>query len=212
MVERGLIMKHIILDVDGTLWDTTELVATAWNKAVAEVNGTNRVITSDILKKEFGKPMNAIAEHLFYDVDEEQRALILEKCCEYEHDILEENEEDLLFPGVKETLKKLSEKYGLFIVSNCQSGYIELFMKKAGVENYITDYECFGDTGKSKGENIRMVIERNNLEDVVYVGDTQGDYEATVFAEIPFIFAKYGFGVPEDYYLAISEIKELLND
>jgi phosphoglycolate phosphatase len=57
-----------------------------------------------------------------------------------------------------------------------------------------------------------MVIERNNLEDVVYVGDTQGDYEATVFAEIPFIFAKYGFGNTENCYLAISEIKELLND
>jgi phosphoglycolate phosphatase len=84
-------------------------------------------------------------------------------------------------------------------------------MKKAGVEDYITDYECFGDTGKSKGENIRMVIERNQLDEAVYVGDTQGDYEASVFAGVPFIFAKYGFGSPVDYYLAISEIKELLN-
>ncbi|MDF2594699.1 MAG: putative phosphatase [Clostridia bacterium] len=204
-------MKNIILDVDGTLWDTTELVAKAWNQAVAEVNPTDRVITSDILKKEFGKPMDAIADHLFYDVDEKQRALILEKCCAYEHDVLEACEDDLLFPGVKETVKKLSEKYRLFIVSNCQSGYIELFMKKAGVEDYITDYECFGDTGKSKGENIRMVIERNQLDEAVYVGDTQGDYEASVFAGVPFIFAKYGFGSPVDYYLAISEIKELLN-
>jgi phosphoglycolate phosphatase len=203
-------MKNIIFDVDGTLWDTTEVVAKAWNRAISEVGGTSAVITSFMLKKEFGKPMNVIANNLFHDVSESQRELLLEKCCEYEHHALEENTDNLLFPDVKETLIKLSEKCRLFIVSNCQCGYIELFMQKTGVEKYITDFECYGNTRKSKGENIRLVIERNNLEDVVYVGDTQGDYEATVLAGIPFIFAKYGFGSVENCYLAISEIKELL--
>lgn len=73
------------------------------------------------------------------------------------------------------------------------------------------DYECFGDTGKSKGENIRLIMERNRIDDAVYVGDTQGDYEAAVFAGIPFIFAKYGFGNPANYDYAINGIKELLD-
>lgn len=204
-------MKNIILDVDGTLWDTTEIVAAAWNKAVAEVGGTVAVITSAILKKEFGKPMDIIANNLFYDASELKRALLLEKCCQYEHEALEENMENLLFPNVKETIMEISKKCRLFIISNCQSGYIELFMKKAGVEAYITDCECFGDTCKSKGENIKLVMERNHLDQAVYVGDTQGDYEATVFAGVPFIFAKYGFGSPESYNAAISDIKELLD-
>ncbi|MDV3427488.1 MAG: HAD family hydrolase [Bacillota bacterium] len=204
-------IKDIIFDVDGTLWDTTEIVAKAWNKVIAEIGGTAAVITSDLLKKEFGKTMEVIADDLFHDASDSKRALIMNQCCKYEHDALKENMDDLLFPDVKETLRKLSEKCGLFIVSNCQSGYIELFMKKAGVEKYITDYECFGNTGKNKGENIMLVIKRNNLQDAVYIGDTQGDYEATVLAGIPFIFAKYGFGSTPDCYLAISEIKELLN-
>lgn len=204
-------MKNIILDVDGTLWDTTEVVAKAWNRAISEVGGTAAIITPSVLKNEFGKPMDIIANNLFPDASEKERELILEKCCEYEHEALNENMDDLLFPGVKETLRKLSEKCRLFIVSNCQSGYIELFMKKVGIEEYITDYECFGDTNKSKGENIKLVIERDNLDDAVYVGDTQGDYDAAVFAEIPFIFAKYGFGNPENCYMAIGEIKELLD-
>jgi phosphoglycolate phosphatase len=203
-------MKNIIFDVDGTLWDTTEAVATAWNRAISESDGIDAVITSSVLKKEFGKPMDVIAINLFPDASERQRELLLEKCCEYEHDVLRENKDNLLFPDVKKTIEKLSENYQLFIVSNCQSGYIELFMEKAGIEKYIKDYECFGDTGKSKGENIKLVIERNNLDDVVYVGDTQGDYEATVYAGIPFIFAKYGFGSVENCYLAIDGIKELL--
>lgn len=204
-------MKNIILDVDGTLWDTTEVVASAWNRAISEIGGTAAVIAASILKEQFGKPMNVIAENLFPDMNERKRELLMEKCCEYEHEALIENKDDLLFPGVKETIAKLSEKCRLFIVSNCQCGYIELFMEKVGVEKYITDHECFGNTGKSKGENIKLLIERNNIDDAVYVGDTQGDYEATVFAGVPFVFAKYGFGNVENCYLAISNIKELLN-
>ena len=204
-------MKSIIFDVDGTLWDSTGVVAKAWNRAVSEVGVAAENITSDVLKKEFGKTMDVIAKNLFYNADDRERELLLQLCCKYEHEVLIENEESLLFPNVKETLEKLSEKYSLFIVSNCQSGYIELFMEKAGVEKYITDFECFGNTSRGKGENIKLLMERNSIKDAVYVGDTQGDYEATIFAGIPFVFAKYGFGKPEGYYRAINDIKELLD-
>ncbi len=204
-------MKNIIFDVDGTLWDTTEIVANAWNKAIKQVGGIDTVVTASMLKNEFGKPMNVIADNLFPSIDDRKKELLLEQCCKYEHEALEKNNDNLLFSDVVETLKSLSEKYRLFIVSNCQCGYIELFMKKAGIEELITDFECFGNTKKSKGENIRLIIERNHLEDVVYVGDTQGDYEATVVAGIPFVFAKYGFGSPENYYAAIDGIKDLLS-
>lgn len=204
-------MKNIIFDVDGTLWDTTEVVSKAWNEAITEVGGTAAIITPSLLKKEFGKTMDVIADDLFYDADKIKKELLLKQCCKYEQDALKENTDNLLYPDVKETLRKLSEKYSLFIVSNCHSGYIELFMEKAEIEKYIKDYECFGNTGKGKGENIKRVIERNNLDEVIYVGDTQGDYEATVFAGIPFVFAKYGFSSVENCYLAIDDIKELLN-
>jgi len=203
-------MRNIIFDVDGTLWDTTEVVAKAWNKAISEVGGTETVVSATALKREFGKTMKVIADDLFSDADEGQKELLMEKCCIYEHEALEENTDDLLFPDVVETIKKLSEKYGLFIVSNCQAGYIELFMKKAGIELYIKDWECFGDTGKGKGENIMLLMERNKLTDAVYVGDTQGDYEATQMAQIPFIFAKYGFGHVANCEREISAIDDLL--
>lgn len=209
--KKVFIIKNIIFDVDGTLWDTTEVVAKAWNRAISEIGGTAAAITSSALKREFGKPMDVIADNLFYDASKGKRELIMKKCCEYEHGALRKNTDNLLFPDVKETIMKLSEQCKLFIVSNCQSGYIELFMEKTGIEKYISDHECFGDTGKSKGENIRLLIERNDLEDVVYVGDTQGDYEATVYAGIPFVHAKYGFGSVPNCYFAINSIKELLN-
>ena len=187
------------------------MVAKAWNKAISEVGGTVAVVSAAALKKEFGKTMKVIADDLFDDADETTKELLMKKCCICEHEALEENTANLLFPDVVETIKKLSEKHRLFIVSNCQSGYIELFMNKAGIESYIKDWECFGDTGKGKGENITLLMQRNNLTDAVYIGDTQGDYEATQMAEIPFIFAKYGFGNVKNCEREISGIKELLS-
>lgn len=155
--------------------------------------------------------MDVIADDLFPGVGAEKKKLLLQKCCTCEQEALSAVTDNLLYPDVKETLVKLSEKCRLFIVSNCQSGYIELFMKKAGIEKYITDYECFGDTGDGKSGNIRLLMERNHLDEAVYVGDTQGDYEATVSAGIPFIFAEYGFGHVENPYLTIGGIRELLD-
>ncbi|QAA33647.1 HAD family hydrolase [Clostridium manihotivorum] len=204
-------IKNIIFDVDGTLWDTTEVVARAWNKAIEMVGGTKAVITSDVLKKEFGKTMDVIANNLFFDANEDKKKELLKKCCECEHEFLEDNKENLLFPKVRETIEKLSKECNLYIVSNCQCGYIELFMRKTGIERYIKDHECFGNTGKSKGDNIKLVVERNHLEDVVYIGDTQGDYEATVVAKVPFVYARYGFGNVEGYDFAIDSMEEMLN-
>ena len=208
--KAGFVTQNIIFDVDGTLWDTTEVVAKAWNRAIQEV-GLNTPVSSSILKKEFGKTMNVIADDLFSGISADQRRQLLEKCCIYEHEAVENNTKNLLYPHVRETLKELSEKCRLFIVSNCQSGYIELFMKKVGVEKYITDIECYGNTGKGKGDNIRLLIERNHLKDAAYVGDTQGDREATAEAGIPFVFARYGFGSVEDYAFVIDDFGELLN-
>ena len=40
-----------------------------------------------------------------------------------------------------------------------------------------------------KGENIRKVAERNHLTKAVYVGDIQGDYDASMQAGVEFIHA-----------------------
>ena len=55
-------MKAMILDVDGTLWDTTGVVAEAWMQAASELMiPLDTPITADRLKQEFGKPMDEIA-------------------------------------------------------------------------------------------------------------------------------------------------------
>ncbi|MEI3366690.1 MAG: hypothetical protein V8R59_14210 [Enterocloster sp.] len=71
------------------------------------------------------------------------------------------------------------------MVSNCQKGYIEVLMRSCNLEEYITDIECYGNTGLSKADNISMVIQRNHLDQSFYVGDTAMDAEAAAGCRNP---------------------------
>lgn len=201
----------IILDIDGTIWNTTPIVAEAWNKAIEKTGYSIQKVSAEILQKEFGKPMNIIAKDLWPDLTDSEAERIMDECCIQEHIALEANTRNITYENVTETIKELSKIKKVFIVSNCQDGYIELTIRKNCIENYITDFECYGHTKKYKAQNILLVKERNNLKNPVYVGDTQGDADACREAGIPFIFAEYGFGDTKDFARKISNLSELKN-
>lgn len=203
-------MDGIILDVDGTLWDSTPIVAEAWTKAIKDGDGGDVLVTADMLKKLFGRTMTVIADMLLPELEPKKRYEIMDLCCEYEHQALEAHECNICYPGVKDTIRALSRKLPVFIVSNCQSGYIELFLEKTGLGTNVKDIECFGNTGKTKGENIRLLMDRNGLDNPIYVGDTQGDCDAAKDAGIPFVFATYGFGEADTKAGEIGSFGELL--
>ena len=102
------------------------------------------------------------------------------------------------YPGIPEVVRELSKRYPLFIVSNCEQGYIELFMESSGLTSYFTDHLSLGDTGHVKKDNIAEIIRRNHLKNAVYIGDVQGDADSAHGAGIPIVYAAYGFGKIED--------------
>ncbi len=203
---------NLIFDIDGTIWNSTAVVALAWIKAAKELGLPYEQISADRLKKEFGKPMTEIFESLFPEADKAIHAKMQELLYVYEHEFLEETKEDLAYPHMRETMAKLSESHKLYIVSNCQKGYIELVMKKNGIGDYITDFLCFGDTLKPKNYTIEEIIRRNKLDkaDCCYIGDIQGDLNATRAAGIDFVHAAWGFGQVEDPDLICEEYIDLL--
>jgi len=200
----------IILDIDGTLWDSTQIVMEAWNETISKHSDVPIHFTKERMMQLFGKTLDEIANLSFPFLDEEKRHQLMDACCEQEEQKIRESKQNLLFPQVEETIHALYKQYPLFIVSNCQAGYIELFLEKTGLGPYITDFECPGNTGLEKGPNIKLIIERNHLKHPVYVGDTEGDYQASCFAKIPFCFASYGFGKVEQPDYLIHHFSDLL--
>ena len=203
-------MDCIILDIDGTLWDTTPVVAKAWGEALEGHDEVAWRPTADNLKKLFGRPMWAIAAAAFPELSPEDQMKLMDHCCKNEEEVLEETPGEI-FEGVVETIRELSKKYPICIVSNCQAGYIELTMKCLGIKDCITDFECPAYSGLPKGENCKLVMERNGYKTAVYVGDTQGDCDAAAFAGIPFVYCEYGFGEVDRYDHKIQKFSELLD-
>lgn len=201
--------KGIIFDVDGTLWDSAKPVAESWTLMLERrYPELARIITSDDMYRNMGKTMDAIGADLFPGLAPDKRDEVMDACMRYENEYLADHP-GVTYPNMKETLAALSREYGLYIVSNCQEGYIEALMAACGIASYISDTECFGATGRPKGDNIRLVMERNGLEKCLYVGDTAMDQEAAGKAGIPFVFASYGFGQASGAEAVIGSLAEL---
>lgn len=183
----------LIFDLDGTLWDSTETVARAWTRALRKLDGPDREITPEEIAGMMGKPHREIYRAMFPGLDEaEQERRILACYAEEERQLHRTGGN--LYPGVADGLARLSRFFPLFIVSNCQQGYIESFLEWSGLGGLFNDFECHGNTGQDKGDNLGAVRRRNRLKRPVYVGDTQSDQEAAVKGGMPFIHAGYGFG------------------
>ena len=201
--------KGIIFDVDGTLWDSAKPVAESWTLMLERrYPELARIITPDDMYRNMGKTMDAIGADLFPGLAPDKRDEVMDACMRYENEYLADHP-GVTYPNMKETLAALSREYGLYIVSNCQEGYIEALMAACGIASYISDTECFGATGHPKGDNIRLVMERNGLEKCLYVGDTAMDQEAAGKAGIPFVFASYGFGQASGADAVIGSLAEL---
>lgn len=201
-------MDSIIFDVDGTLWDSTKIVAKAWTKVLAEQTNLHMIITSARLHQLFGQTLPDIAKQLFPKETTERQLELIDLCCEEEHRTLLKTPAPT-YPGLEETLKILSSKYPLYIVSNCEAGYIETFLEATGLAAYFQGHLCPGDTGNAKAANIRQIVHDYRLEEPVYVGDTDGDYRACQEAGVPFVFASYGFGQVDTPDYTIEKLEDL---
>lgn len=199
----------IIFDMDGTIWDNTPLFAKSWTKA-ARLHGYDVVFTDKMLQGLFGRTMTEIADLSIPDSVAKNRYATLKDCERIEMQDLVESDTTTTYPGLTKTLESLSKRCNLYIVSNCQSGYIETYFELSGHSMYFKDHLCYGDNGLGKADNIRLLVERNNIKNPIYVGDIQKDKDACFKANIPFIWASYGYGDEVDSYLAeIKSIKEL---
>jgi phosphoglycolate phosphatase len=132
------------------------------------------------------------------------------------HDILQRENEFILeggwhlYENVEAGLAQLAQKYPLFVVSNCQEGYLQSFNQVTGlVDRCIQDYEYIGRTGKPKAQNIQAIVDRNNLTCPIYIGDTEGDYQAALQAGIDFAHVSYGFGQASNATLVFESFTQL---
>ena len=200
--------ESLIFDVDGTLWNSVDLVVKGWNLALEEA-GLAPTCTAEGIRPLFGKTMDESARAFLPDQAPKRRQEIMDSCMVWEERVMQADPCDIFYPGVRQGLEALAQRHRLFIVSNCQRGYIELLLEKGNLGTWIRDHACFGETGLCKGETIRLLMKRNEIRSAAYIGDTQGDREAACLAGIPFVWAAYGFGRPEAWDARVETFSQL---
>lgn len=184
----------ILFDLDGTLWDATPVMVEVWAQLLAQRPHIVRPpVTAQEIHGNMGRLLEDIAARMFPGQSESERRSIMDEFCVMEEEVLA-RQGGCLFPGEEEVLSRLAEQCPLFVVSNCQNGYIECFYQGNGLGRFFSGEECAGRTGRPKSENIRMVAERYGLKRPVYIGDTALDCTSAGEAGVPFLHAAYGFG------------------
>ena len=202
--------ESLIFDIDGTLWDSRAMVAEGYNIQLRAEGLGHLCLKAEDLTPLFGKVKEDLANALFAMLPEEARNALINRCMDSEREYMADMDCAIGYPDVKETLEKLKEKYRLFIVSNCDCGYPELCMEKLGIGHLIEGHLCYGDTGTPKGQTIQKLMADHHITSACYIGDTQGDADASKAAGIPFVYCAYGFGNVDGFWKSIDCFADLL--
>lgn len=207
----GINMNYdaIVFDIDGTLWDARESVTQGWNAAIEEITGKPGTLDSVSFGALFGRPLDEIVDYVFPDAEQEEKPRLIDYCVKRENDYLMVYP-GTLYPGVRETLAQLAQRYPLYIVSNCGVGYIDAMLQGTGLREYFQGWMCYADTNAPKDVTIRMLAERYQLQNPVYVGDIQADADACAKAGVDIIYAAYGLGKIKAPAATIHRFSDLL--
>ena len=201
--------RAVFFDLDGTLWDALIPNLEAWNLAMEKLGESYRFDLKTI-KSFMGLTPDETAKIAFDHTPLNEARELFKKTLKISTEYMKTHP-GTMYENEIEVLKLLSKDYPLFIVSNCESGYIENYLNGCNTSSYFIDHTCVGDTGLDKWQNILYLKKKYSIENVVYVGDTNKDFIEATKANVTFIHARYGFqkDVPSSY--KIDSLDELIH-
>ncbi len=199
--------QSIFFDLDGTLWDAISQIQQSWNKTMEEMNQPY-TFSYDLIKSTMGLTPLETLPITFPGTSTEEGMKLFQECIQGEIRFLK-NKPGILYPKEEEVLSLLCKKYPLYIVSNSDKGYIENYLSSCHMEKYFQGHLCAGDTNQAKWQNILTLKEKENIDEVIYLGDTNKDRIESQKANVKFIHAAYGFGKIEEEVEKITSLDEL---
>ena len=195
--------------MDGTLWDNVDSYAIVWNRAL-EAKGYRLRVTREDLLGLMGKEARVMLDTILPDASRSvQDGLFDEVVRQYQ--LLVPGMKPHIYESVYEGLEKLSEKYPLFLLSNCEKGGLVNFMRHTGTAHLFTDYMEHGENLKPKSFNMKLLKERNNLQNPLFIGDPDSDSNASAEAGVPFVFVTYGSGKTDRYAYTFDSFPQLVD-
>ena len=207
-------INTIIFDFDGTICDSLDFAIFEISKLTHKLNFhlTREEIKTLVLEESFSALLKQFKFHKFmliFAIWKIQRTLG-KKIKNFE-----------LFPGIKNTIIKLSKSYELQILSANSKSNVEKFLKKHELDKYFTKISARANPF-DKSHAINKHIKKNDLKKnkCVYVGDELSDLKACEKVKLKIVTVTWGFNSlklletlnPKYIANAPQEIVTLIND
>lgn len=185
-------IKIIIFDYDGVIVDSFEKVHEVY-QIICEKLGKKCPKDLEDFRKIYGLTSREAVKNLEFSEDEIKKSDVI-----YKEEILKKD--PAIFKGIKETIKKLSEKYRLVLISS--SPKIEVFEKldKYSLTEYFEHiFASESGTPTRKVDSIKKTFEIFGIKpkESIMIGDRVIDYLEARSVGIPsknIIIVDYGWG------------------
>lgn len=192
-------IKAVIFDIDGTLIDSVDFHAEAWQRAFADFG---REIEFSSIRKQIGKGGDQLLPVFFSEEELEKFGKELEKRRGeiFKQDYLPKIKP---FPKVRELfLKILDDDKKVALASSAPEDELEVYKKIANIDDLVKTETSADDAEKSKPEPDIFEVALQKLgdmppENVIVVGDTPYDAQAAGKINLRTIGVLCG-GFPED--------------
>ncbi|TFE02089.1 HAD family hydrolase [Jeotgalibacillus salarius] len=201
-------MALILFDLDGTIIDSTDYLLQALHLAVEDMPHIKEP-TKETLQSAYGLTGNDFWAKVVPDASPQDITIIRRRRSEFLDQLVKGK--DILFPGVKETLKQLkADGHTLSTASNCGTHYLDMILDTQDIRQYFSSPLCLGSIyGERKGEVLAAHFEKFGKEKAYLVGDRYSDIEAAKEHEVPVIYCTYGFGTEEEAVMADYRIGKI---
>jgi phosphoglycolate phosphatase len=193
------ILKHLLLDLDGTLTDSREGITRCYMHALREMG--REPLSAAELERFIGPPTRIVMRELLGTDD----AALIERAVRIYRERFATIGlfENALYPGILDALTELrSRGLSLFVCTSKPEVYAVRILEHFRADYYFQHvYGCELDgTRSEKAEVIAYALEREQIapETAIMIGDRRHDIEGAHSNRVRAIGVLYGFGSAEE--------------
>ena len=205
-------MRLLIFDLDGTLIDSVPDITDAINKTFDKL-GIDKVSEKEV-RNYLGNGARTLIERALKGNSE-----LLDKALKIFKNNYKNNvcNKTTLYPGVKETLKKLPHKKA--IVTNKPYEFVGEILKTLGIDEYFEMYIGGESLPEKKPSPMPLLYVCEKMgyspDEAIMIGDSKNDILAAKNAGVKSIAVNYGYNYGEDVSIykpdiIINDFKKLL--
>jgi phosphoglycolate phosphatase len=211
-------MTCLAFDIDGTLFDCSDIIVDAFQKGIALFNENNKkkvqIPSKEKIISVLGIPTDTIYQNLFPDLNPSNQQKMNELCSNTLIDMINQGAGSL-YEHVYSTLERLyNEDYVIYVASNGKLRYIESILNSNDIMKFFKKPIVVLNSNIATKSDIvsyyKTNIKKNDL--LVMIGDRSTDRLAAEENNIPFIgcaFGHAGFSELEGVKWTATDFKKI---